>query len=424
MSSNLQEDSYHLKSVKITNTWGHEVECGPMIDGIDIYESIFTNGTRGIVTITDSIGLLESMPFIGEETITLDFFVHEGDNYTKTFNIFSVKNVNIVKGSTKTYMIDFISEESELNKNIRISKGWKNVTNDIIATEVFDSIGSTQLFEVETCTTTSRLVAGNWTPFRTLRWLAENSITADGASDIVFYENKLGWFWQSLSKMKIKDHKAFLFYLGYKEKTSVNRNTIRKLSSPQLFNTFDNTRNGMYGATTYDYSIINKNMTKNYLYMGSSDRYGVSSVLGSQPPMANRGLPDNFSEDVNHSNSGKIKDEKSNLSTFKGMVEYQGIDPETIYWKKDHNLMRSSTLQGMNTQIINVEAPGDTSRICGNPISIKIPSMIPSSKGAEDVDTLYSGVYLMTAIHHKLTPTTYTQVIELRSDSIDRKVEG
>jgi hypothetical protein len=51
-----------------------------------------------------------------------------------------------------------------------------------------------------------------------------------------------------------------------------------------------------------------------------------------------------------------------------------------------------------------------------------VGSMMDNIKGAQEIDDLYSGVYLMTAIHHSLTKENYTQIIELRSDSIDRKV--
>jgi len=418
-----QEDSYNLSSVKIINTWGHETQIGMMTESIDIYESVFANGTKGSIIMTDNIGLIESVPFIGEEKIELDFYVWEGDNYTKTFNIYSVDAVDIIKGNMKTYIINFISEEVELNKNTRISKAWKGVTNDEIVSDVFTDF-SFSPFYAEPCATSSRFVCPNWTPFRTMQWLAENSVTENGASDIVFYENSYGWWWQSLSKMKEKKHSAFLHYLGFKEKTNNNRNSIKALSAPQLFNTFKNTKAGLYGSTTYNHSIINKSMVKNYLYAGAADRYAESSKLGSQPPMANRGLPENFDEDKLHADSGKIKNGMSDLSTFKGKLDYQSVDPETIYWKKEHNLMRDSTLQGMNTQIINVEVPGDTARLCGNPISLMVGSMMNNIKGVEEVDTLYSGTYLMTAIHHKLTKENYTQFIELRSDSIDRKVEG
>ena len=87
MSDLQQEDSYNLASVKLTNTWGHETQIGYMIEGIDIYESVFTNGTKGSIVISDNIGLIESLPFLGEETIEIDFYVWEGDNYTKTFNV-------------------------------------------------------------------------------------------------------------------------------------------------------------------------------------------------------------------------------------------------------------------------------------------------------------------------------------------------
>ncbi|MBT5355596.1 MAG: hypothetical protein HOK95_03255 [Candidatus Marinimicrobia bacterium] len=421
MSDLQQEDSYNLASVKLTNTWGHETQIGYMIEGIDIYESVFTNGTKGSIVISDNIGLIESLPFLGEETIEIDFYVWEGDNYTKTFNVYSIESVDIVKGNMKTYILNFISSEVELNKNTRISKAWKGVTNDEIVSDIFTDF-SMSIFYAEPCITSSRLVVPNWTPFRTMQWLAENSVTENGASDIVFYENKYGWWWQSLSKMKEKKHAAFLHYLGFKEKTNNNRNSIRTLSAPQLFNTFNNTKGGLYGSTTYNHSIINKSLVTNYLYAGAEERIMESSKLGKNPPMANRGLPDNFEEDKLHTNSSKISDALSDLSTFKGKLDYQSVDPETVYHKKEHNLMRDSTLQGMNTQIINVEVAGDPGRMCGNPITLMVGSMIDNIKGAQEIDDLYSGVYLMTAIHHSLTKENYTQIIELRSDSIDRKV--
>ena len=87
---------------------------------LNIYESIFTPGLTGTLTLTDSRNLIKLFPLIGEELLFVDFVTPGIDadrNITKVFRVYSISDKLYAKdGSTIIYQLHFSSVE--IFKNI------------------------------------------------------------------------------------------------------------------------------------------------------------------------------------------------------------------------------------------------------------------------------------------------------------------
>ena len=67
--SDRPEKSYTLKTLSIINAWGDPTDISALIQSITIKESIFTTGTRGVISMMDDVGLIEMLPLFGEERL-------------------------------------------------------------------------------------------------------------------------------------------------------------------------------------------------------------------------------------------------------------------------------------------------------------------------------------------------------------------
>ena len=64
---------------------------------------------------------------------------------------------------------------------------------------------------------------------------------------------------------------------------------------------------------------------------------------------------------------------------------------------------------------LNLNISGNLERSIGDVITLKIPSEDASQSGYED--RLYSGDYVITAIRHKFTPSTYDMHLNVTKDN-------
>ena len=84
---------------------------------------------------------------------------------------------------------------------------------------------------------------------------------------------------------------------------------------------------------------------------------------------------------------------------------------------------RKCSLLGLTNVKLNITVPGRTDVEVGRMLYFKFPKLSPASE--EDIvnddkhlDSLYSGRYLITAVHHRITPNEHLMIMEIVKDSL------
>ena len=199
----------------------------------NIYEDMFANSLTANIQIVDGVGLMESVPIIGEETINIKVKTagikrereegvtgpfagsqNEGVIDLK-FRVVKLSDVTKVNEGIITYKLSLVSEEYILNLKHKVKK----TSLDPVSLEprrVSDVVRSLyrQFFEkgtrvakkifIEPTKNPTDLIIPNYTPFKTFNFLAGRAVSAGKhavGSSYVFYENIRGFFFISLETL-------------------------------------------------------------------------------------------------------------------------------------------------------------------------------------------------------------------------------
>ena len=270
-------------SCTLTNQEGGEVHLNPAIVQLSIFESIYNNSIFGNIMILDNMGLLEKFALLGsgKETVTITIETPNEENDESIFNkkltINSVQDVVRTgdgTGHTK-YVLGFVSPYLVTNNVSRISRSFDAMTT----TDIVDYVSRDIMkFGTETGTGFSSLVTNtpsknpkhivvpNWKPFELFNFLARNSVSANGQSNYIFFENSAGFHFTTIDELKkapaIRMLHATEVPLNMVEASvginMVVSNKTEDFTEIERFNTSKAIVGGMYGGKVITHNILTK----------------------------------------------------------------------------------------------------------------------------------------------------------------------
>ena len=202
---------------------------------LNIYEDMFANCLTANIQIQDSIGLMEHVPIIGEETIRIKvqtagiqrqreeegagpFAGSENEGLIDLkFRVTKISNISKVNDGTITYKLSMVSEEFILNQKLKVKK----TSLDPVTLEprkVSDVVKTLyrQFFEkgrarknrkkifIEPTKNPTNLIIPNYSPFKAFNFLASRAVSAGkhaAGSSFVFYETIKGFFFVSIETL-------------------------------------------------------------------------------------------------------------------------------------------------------------------------------------------------------------------------------
>ena len=128
MNDKLEPGGYILKTCELSNYDGtKKVDIGDLVTGIEIKEDISQINIQGFVTILDSVNLIDDLPIIGEETLTLEFedFFEGVTKYE--FHVSGVDTLGTNNtGTFQAYVLRLQSKDFIKSESIEISQSFKN----------------------------------------------------------------------------------------------------------------------------------------------------------------------------------------------------------------------------------------------------------------------------------------------------------
>ena len=224
---------FELQTLTLTtpNRKGH-INLKAAWSDLNIFEDMFANCLTGNIRIVDGIGLMESVPIIGEETINIKIKTaglkkQREENVTGPFagsqneglidlkfRVTKLSDIIRINEGTITYKLALVSEEYILNLKQKVKKSSLDPTS-LEPRKVSDVVRSLyrQFFEkgriskkifIEPTKNPTDLIIPNYTPFRAFNFLAGRAVSAGKhavGSSFVFYETIKGYFFISLETL-------------------------------------------------------------------------------------------------------------------------------------------------------------------------------------------------------------------------------
>lgn len=389
---------YDLKSL-VLKSFQREIDIRNLMIELNIFEDIFSNTMTGHIILGDAVNLPETMPIIGEETLHIKFASSDNGNFTyfdKTFDIYKMSDTSLEGDKTKTYILYFISQGYNVNLNKLISRSYNDYAHNIVINMYEKTMGldGDKIF-VEKSKHTKNLVIPNWTPYRTIDYLTQTTISeAFNTPNYLFYENRIGHHFVSMDYLISRPVSQTLKY--ERSNDDMNQYDMSRVSSyfiDKSFDTIDNSMHGMYGSTLITHDIIKKKIeTYEYDYIVD---FNKSKHTESNP------------DKLTHSRAGQLE---NNIMLFPRNYVNEFVDE----WMQQ----RKSKISQFDNYIVTVIMPGNSNQVAGNTVTFNIPSTQNSDKQTKDI--YMSGNYIIAKLNHKLTPENYDMIMELRKDSFKK----
>ena len=237
---------YELKSLVLTspNREG-TVDLRAAWTDFNIYENIFSSSLTANIDIIDGVGLMESVPIIGEETIHIKVQTANLEKKRKLdetgpfagsnneglidlkFRVVRLSNLNKLNEGIFTYTLYMVSEEYILNQKQKVKTTSLNpVTleprkvSDVVQAvyrQFFERGRASKKIFIEPTKNPTDLIIPNYTPFKAFNFLASRAVSSGKhavGSSFVFYETVKGFFFVSLETLMAGGGS------GYKEELS------------------------------------------------------------------------------------------------------------------------------------------------------------------------------------------------------------
>jgi hypothetical protein len=433
---------------------------------INIYEDLFSPCLHGNIVIRDTQNLIERIPLVGDEILTLDINTPElagpnaanfdpTNNIQRSFGVYAIKNRTLSnEDKEQLYTMHFMSLEGIRDNVTYLCQKFEGATDEVVQ-KVFDesfkdipkyvndvnkdnpdSAPKAEIFIGDTPHLSKvSFLPTMWTPFQIFNYLAKRSLGTENpeAPTFLFYETTKAYYFMSISGLiksqldngfvqnKFKYRKRQFdeqigpdaLRAGYEHVedfeflTSVDVIQGQDLGHfTSSLATFDMVKKE-YTPTIYDHGFD----FQKYPHLGNYESTPHSVIPTKKEKKYNSIFPPN----IMRSSDSKIFVE----NIHKGVLDNSDDELINLHPEK-YVQQRNSLLSDISTLKVKVTVPGRTNMEVGQIVDLDYPSAQSgrdASSSEEVRDQWVSGYYIITAIHHQITKLRHNAICELAKDS-------
>jgi hypothetical protein len=429
----------YIKKVELFSSTGILMNLDEFFLELNLYEDIYRPCIRGKLTLSDSRNLIEILPIVGEELLLLEIVTPSFEqSINKIFRVVGIENRSIVRDkNTQVYTLNFVSSEIIYDVNLPIFKKFEGLVTDVIGDVFSNYISQNNLLdtsdripkEVETSelrvlvesSNKVKFVSPGWTPFKIIQWLASKAIPAEGkACNFLFYESNKSFYLTTMEYLFDTARKNNLYMGTY----SLSIPNIRTSTVPDIgkelfivnnftqvdgIDTFKNYTNGYLSNRLITLDLNNKIYEP--VDYDHTEKYFDYKHLDANPNPF-------FSLDAEE----VIRNPLSNISFYPVQPKlFTGFKDNVNEKMKDIYGNRKSNLLDLLQFRMNITISGRTDMEVGSQLYLSFPGLKPADDATtenEYEDPLYSGYYLVTAIHHLIKRHEHKMVCEVIKDSL------
>lgn len=409
-----------IERIQLTAPNGVYLDIRNQVIAIQLFEDLFSPFITGTLVVKDSLDLLNNVPFLGEEYLSLSIST---PTLTKgkiqgEFYIFKMANRELSGDREVVYELHFITQEAIIDMNKRISKAFDGKASDIAKTIITDKEVGLQIPEgsinVEETKNSLKFISNFWTPVRSLTYLCDHAVNTKGSPTFLFFQNRAGFNFISLDLLYSNNDVIEVFtYDNYqRDKQSNGKDAkniaedykrIRRLAVPVVFDYVDRLSGGMIASKQYSFDIISKNV--------AITKYDMYKEF----------------DNVNHSNLYPLQSKKvvfkDNVKIINHQRHYDNFTNKGDSSNQKFLQQRISQMKSTDAAKIEITVPGRTQYTVGQKCLVQLNKVQPvKSKEDEEanMDKILSGAYIIGAINHYIDREKHECVMELFKDTLFR----
>jgi len=434
-----------IEQLKLINSGDEVIDLTEFVVELNLYEDLFKNYLHGTIVLTDSRNLIDKYNIHGEEFLNVKLRTPtfpDSEIIEKTFRVYKLSDRTIVRdNNTQNFVLHFISVEFFYDVSLPLFAPFEGTVTDIAGKIFSDFLATsrnfnisetnnkikedpepTELIVINEASNKIKFVSPGWSPLKCINWLASKAIPEDGvAKNFIFFESSKNFYFGTLENL-FKDAHANKNYLG---RYSISVSNIREDKGSQNVNREMFLAKDVEMVETTDYI---KNYTNGYL----SNRLVYLDVFNKEYELIDYDHTINYEKQFHSSGKGEEAKPVFNKDTFRNFATNISFYPKHPKLFNDYpdNISekmgeiygnRLSSMLELTNIKMNMTVPGRTDAEVGRIIYFEYPSMggkDEADSGSSAQDKLYSGFYLITAIHHKVNKMEHTMTMEVIKDSL------
>ena len=463
MSSTILDlpSEYFLDSVLLTSDFAVDKKGNPkeinllnMYTSIVIHEKISSTFMYGVISITDTSGIIETLPIIGEERIEFRIKKKMADDEYFEVKGFVYKVSNRVKNpeskSIEYYDLCFITENAMINQTKRISKTYDGKVSEMvqkISSEYFKLEKVEKIDEkkpkpydtilIEATSDNNKITIPNVRPIDALDFLTRFSYSGNGKdkdpfnTTFYFYQTRQGYFYQSLeniiTKNQQKEKKDNYFIANDVQIKNddidvIDGFTVIEYRFLNLYDNFKSSNTGYYGGTNVGFDSLTKTIHNHVL--NYSDSFDNLIHLEKNDTNSDDFLFKKSPEKIIH----------TSLPTKKGSSESGYVKTKTsddIFYTKEEKIkmLKNTKRQRFNNGlVVEIDIPSNPYLNVNDIVELRFPSFERNNNQKLFLDDKYfSGDYIVIGIKHVLSNIEnkiWGMTVTLLKDSYKSKVEA
>lgn len=427
---------------------------------INIYEDMFSPCLHGNIIIRDTQNLIEKIPLIGDEVLTLDISTpqlpqskYDPTNcIQKSFAVYAIKNRFLAnEDKEQLFSMHFISMEGMKDNVTYLCQKYEGTTDEVVQQVFDDNFKDIPRYRNDSNTAENAPKTGifigdqphsskisflppMWTPFQIMNYVAKRSLGAEvQAPTYLFYETTKSFYFVSVSGLiksqmevgyianKFKYRKKEYWEQIGEGAIAAGYQHIENLEFLTNVDVLQGQDLGHFASSLCTLDMVNKE------YVGTVYDHGFSFQeyphLGNYKSTPSSVIPTKdekkynsiFPADVIRSSDSKVFVE----TIHKGVLD--GTDDELINLHPEKYVQqRNSLFADISTLKLKITVPGRTNMEVGTIIDLDYPSVASNrdNSSTEEIrDKWVSGYYMITAIHHQITKLRHNAILEIAKDS-------
>lgn len=400
--------SYDLTTYSIKN----------QLISIQIFEDLFSPFISGVLTFKDSLDFMNALPVIGQEVLDLDIYTPTLKNnlgrIKGQFYISELKNREYVGDRSIVYELSFISKEAIVDLNIKLSKSYQGKVSDIAKQVLSDNLvkfDKVKKLNIEPTKNSVKYVSNYWSPIRNINYLCDYALNQNNSPSYIFFENRDGFNFGSLETLSASTtiSQEFKYDSSTQEvlKTGgssrdINRDyqRITQFSLKNGFNLIKRLNSGMVSSAAFGFDITTKRFQiKPFEYFSTfKDRKHLNDH-----PIINNKIPQYYTAKLLYA-----------PNPYENFTDYGSNTNFSFIQKRISEIQQGSDFR------IEINVPGRLDYTVGQVVritSFQVEPIVKSESNKSQLDMIFSGRYLISAINHYITREQHQCSIELVKDS-------
>lgn len=421
---------YKLETLEIlSQNTGEFADITAFMLEINLYEDLFSSCMTGSLILADAANLIANLPILGNELLRMKFRTPTLEDtptnvISKTFQIYAIYDRILNDDRSQYYNISFVSLEGHEDQTTVIKKAYKGTTEEIAKDiyEEFIQLDKSLIVLDTPHVSKVKYTSNHWSPFKNMNFLTRRSKGSKlEGSDYLFYESNKSFYFASIEGLiytqrtnGVFDEYVFerqgagmprriadLNYVGNRLPDSLT--AIEDIKMLTTLDTMAGNNSGAFSASGVGYDFLSKKIVNESL-----DYFAAMKDFVKTGPFST--IPDTLKR--NPLANKTFYAHNSALHNDFGVSSEEGAPPgtDTIVSKSVNRRFYMNTFENNKVQLT---LPGRTDIEVGVLINILYPSAeAPNEDESTQLDPLLSGLYIISAIHHKFNTDRHIMIAE------------